>query len=167
MTWRFLMNAGPKTPEQAGGIVKALQEGAIEIIVAGHWSIEAFEAAHPSKETEAWLEKHRPAGPLDLACPVEDRERVEAALAALDFARRDEFDGSFRFEDRRGCIVNLTCFRRARDGGRIYPKLGLRGEDWYYPPECVVQGRLGSVPVKTEGPDGIDRARAAEAFDEA
>jgi len=161
------MNVSPKTPEEAGGIVKALQEGAIEIIVAGHWSIEAFGATHPSKETQAWLEKHPPAGPLDLACPVEDRERVEAALAALGFALRDEFDGSFRFEGSRGCIVNVTCFRRARDGGRIYPKLGLRGEDWYYPPGVRCSGSVRLGALKTEGRDGIDRARAAEAFDEA
>jgi hypothetical protein len=130
----------------------------------GLWAIAAYYVENPSVEGQEWLMKHPPGGAIDLACPEQDRAAAESVLEALGFRLR-KVSEELRFEDARSYGVNLWLFRRARDGGRIYPKGGLVGEDWYYPPECITNGRLGSVHVRTEGPDGLDRTRAAQACD--
>jgi len=154
-----------KTVEEAAAIVSALHAEAVDVVVAGHWSIAAYDAEHPSPETQEWLTKHPPSAMIDLACPEKDRAAAESALSALGFSLRDETERSLRFEDARTFVVTLSLFRLARDGGRVYPKGGIAGEDWYYPPECVTSGRLGSVPVRTEGPDGLERTRVVQACD--
>ena len=160
------MAMGPNTDEEAGAIVSALHEGGVDVVVAGHWSITAFNAENPSPETQAWLEEHSPAGAIDLACPGQDRTAAKSVFRVLGYSLREESDRALRFEDARFYVVNLTLFRWARDSGRIYSESGLAGEDWYYPPESITNGRLGSVRVRTDGPDGLDKARAALASDE-
>lgn len=146
-------------------VVSALLDAAVDVVVAGHWAIAAFEAQHPSPEGQAWLLKHPPAGAIDLACPEEHRATAQSVFEALGFRLHQESEEILRFEDARNHAVNLSLFRRARDGGRVYPKGGLAREDWYYPPECVTSGRLGTVHVRTEGPNGLERTRAAQACD--
>ncbi len=161
------MNGGPKTPDDAGAIVQALTGRGVKVIVAGHWAIEAFSAHNPSAEARAWLKEHTAMGPLDLACPFDDRALAETALAVLGFVFRGQIDGSSHFDNDQEVTVRVDYFRPSRDGGRIYPKLGPDGKDWYYPPETVCIGRLGALKVYTEAPIERVKPREARADDEA
>jgi hypothetical protein len=156
-----VVTIGPSTIEEAGAVVRALYAGTVDVVVAGYWAIVAFETEYPSPEGQAWLVKHPLVGPIDLACPTQDRAAAEMVLAALGFRLREETERELRLENDRNCVVHIWLFRRASDGGRIYPGGGPAGEDWYYPPECVTTGRLGSVLVRTEGPEGLARTRTA------
>src|SRR5262249_51247623 len=161
--WRHygVVAIGPATDDEAAAIVAALQAGEVDVVVAGYWAIVAFECEKPTSEGQAWLLEHPRVGPIDLACPANDRAVAESVLAALGFRLSEDGDRNLRFENDRDSAVNLSLFKRARDGGRVYAGGGITGEDWYYPPECVTTGRLGCVVVRTEGPDGLDRTRAA------
>jgi len=161
------MAYGPHTGEEFAEIIISLHQVGVDVVIAGQWSIAAFEAEHPLSETQDWLEENPPVSRrLDITCSKQNQASVESVLLMLGFRIQEKSPEEMLFEDSRGYSVSIMLFRPARDGGRIYSQLGPDGEDWYYPPECVTNGRLGSVPVRTEGPEGIDKARAALSSDE-
>jgi hypothetical protein len=160
------MAKGPHAGEKFGEIVFALHQSGVEVVVGGHWSIAAFDAEHPLLETQTWLKENPPVGFLDIACPEQHRAAAESVLMMLGFRLQEKSPEEMHFEDSTEHAVRVSLFRPARDGGRIYPQGGPDGEDWYFRPECVTSGRLGSVPVRTEGPEGLEKARAALSSDE-
>lgn len=161
--------------EFAGAVVAALMARGIDVVIDGPWSIPAYCDDRPSEQTDEyreWESKYPPDGPLDLdlECPFGDRTLSEEVLLQEGFTLSIELTSRWSndlvFKNERGDIIRLDFFRPARDGGRIFPRLGINDEGWYYPPQTVAPGILGSVRVRATAPTGLDQARSATPEDE-